>query len=198
VGAVWTAFWSPWLRVRSVEVHGVHRIQASQVQALAESEVGDAMLAVSTDALAQRVRELPLVKSVSVERVWPGSLRVVVDERRPVAAIAAGGVVRLVDDQGVLVETRVDVDLRTQGPLALTAALRVRETLPRSLLTQVRRLGADSPDGVWLRLSNGALVRWGNERDAQLKLSALQALRRESKTAGTYDVSSPMTPAYAP
>jgi cell division protein FtsQ len=206
-GAVWGVYGSSWLRLRTVEVHGVHRIPASEVQALTASEVGDPMVAVSTDALADRIRTLRLVKGVSVERVWPDSLRVSVEERLPVAAIAHGGQVQLVDDDGVVVETRstwparlprVDVDLRTQGPLAMAAALRVREALPAALLAEVRRLGADSPDGVWLRLANGSLVRWGDEHDAALKVKALQALRKESRHAGTYDVSSPSTPAYAP
>jgi cell division protein FtsQ len=206
-GAVWGVYGSPWLRLRSVEVHGLHRIPASAVQSLAASDVGDPMLAVSTDALAERIQALRLVKDASVERVWPGSLRVTVEERLPVAAIAHGGQVQLVDDEGVVVETRstwparlprVDVDMRTQGPLAMAAALRVREALPAGLLAEVRRLGADSPDGVWLRLANGSLVRWGNEHDAALKVKALQALRKESRHAGTYDVSSPSTPAYAP
>lgn len=204
---VWTVLWSPWLRLRSVEVRGVHRIEASQVQALASPDVGRAMVGVSTDALAQRVRALRLVKGVAVERVWPGSLRIVIDERRPVAAVAQNGRVSLVDDEAVVVETRstwpaglprIDVDVRRQGPVAMSAALRVRAALPPALLAQVKRLGADSADDVWLRLDSGAVVRWGDDRDPGLKLAALEALRRESAKAKTYDVSAPMAPAYTP
>ncbi len=58
-------------------------------------------------SLAERKRELekiPWVETATVIRLWPNRLRVMVKERTPVAFVAIGDHVELVDAQGVLME----------------------------------------------------------------------------------------------
>jgi cell division protein FtsQ len=127
-----------------------------------------------------------------------------VQERQPIAAVPVDSDFALVDEDGVVVETvarrprglaRVDVDLRTAGPAAMNAALAVWKELPRSLRAHVASIGADTPDGVWLRLDGGALVRWGNAERTRDKVAALAAVRKAEADAQVYDVASPGTPA---
>ncbi len=77
------------------------------------------------------------------------------------------------------------------------AALEVQAQLPLALQTQLREIGATSPDGVWFSVRNGAKVTWGDATRTEEKLAALTAAVAASPTAATYDVSAPSAPAVA-
>jgi cell division protein FtsQ len=219
LAAGWILTASPWGTVRRVQVTGVDRIDPAQVRALATEELGRPLLLVRTGAVETRVRTLRLVADVSVEQVWPGTLRIVVRERQPVAALPAGGGFRLVDRDGVEVVTVgsapssvpvVQVDLVTAGPAAVRSALDSLGVLPPALRAQLREVGAASGDGVWFRLDDGDTVVWGDAGQVDLKVAALDALRRQavreraamrkkgniqlSKRPVTFDVSAPRAP----
>ena len=77
----------------------------------------------------------------------------------------------------------------------VAAALRVRNSLPRSLLRQVTELGATTPDGVWFVLG-GTRVMWGSADAPKEKVAALAAMRSVAPGhARTVDVSAPDAPA---
>lgn len=219
LAAGWILLASPWGTVQEVTVTGTRRTDAGQVRALAAPETGRPLVLVRTADLAARVRTLPLVAAARVERVWPGGLRVVVTERQPVAALPKGGRYSLVDRDGVevdLVDTApealpvVQVDLVTAGATAVTSALDSLALLPASLRAQIRQVGAASGDGVWFRLADGDQVVWGDASQLDLKVAALDALRRQavreraaqrkkgfvalSKKPVTFDVSAPRAP----
>jgi cell division protein FtsQ len=65
--------------------------------------------------------------------------------------------------------------------------------LPEPVARRVRSIGADSPDGIRLRLRDGALVEWGDASLTARKAEVLLALLPQK--AVTYDVRSPDTPA---
>jgi cell division protein FtsQ len=209
-GVGWVALWSPWAAVRTVEVSGTDRVPRAEVAAAAEGEVGRSMLFARTDDVAAAIREeQPLARSVAVTRQWPSTLRIVLVEREPVAAVPAGRELRLVDADGVVVERvaagkvaqtsakglpRVEVDLaRPDAVASLRACVEVARGLPASLEKKVRRLGATTPDRVWLELTGGARVDWGSGADTPRKAEVLQALLPQK--ASFYDVRSPGTPA---
>jgi cell division protein FtsQ len=207
-GLVWLAVWSPVTRVDAVEVGGVVRVPEAEVAAAAGTEIGRSMLFARTDEIGARVREeQPLVRSVTVTRQWPSTIRVEVVEREPVAAVQAGRELRLVDRDGVTVEKlsgdrargfrtlpRVEVDLaRPDAVASLRACVEVARGLPPELGRQVRRLGATTPDRVWLLLAGGARVDWGSGAETPRKAEVLLALLPQK--ADVYDVRSPDTPA---
>ena len=219
LAAGWILLASPWGTVRDVTVAGTRRTDAGQVRALAGPEVGRPLVLVRTGDLAERVRALPLVAAARVARVWPGGLRVVVTERQPVAAVPKAGRFSLVDRDGVEVAVVdaapealpvVQVDLVTAGAAAVNSALDSLALLPATLRGEIRQVGAASGDGVWFRLADGDQVVWGDASQLGLKVSALDALRRQavreraaqrrkgfvalSKKPVTFDVSAPRAP----
>ena len=73
-------------------------------------------------SLAERKRELekiPWVESATVIRLWPDHLRVMVKERTPVAFIALGGRIELIDAQGVVMELPPGVPNNYSFPVIL-------------------------------------------------------------------------------
>ncbi len=73
-------------------------------------------------SLAERKRELemiPWVESATVIRLWPNRFRVIVKERTPVAFIALGERIELIDSQGVLMEIPPGVQSDYSFPVIL-------------------------------------------------------------------------------
>ncbi|GAB6897937.1 cell division protein FtsQ/DivIB [Kineosporia succinea] len=230
-GVGWLALLSPWAKVERVTVSGLDRISESQVRGYTDTEIGHAMLLARTSDVSARLEKLRLVKNVSVSRVWPGTIRVVVTERKPVAALPSEKVaanttdgkkpkktvqmMQLVDDEGVVVETRpvselpgdlprIEVALGEKQSVAnLRGTLAVLNDLPDDLADRLRSIGTDSPDGIWLKLSapvEGAknrtvTVRWGDAEQNGTKARVLTALLKQK--AKTYDVRAPEMPSTA-
>lgn len=204
-GLAWTALGSPWLRVQQVEVTGLHRVPMSLVAEAVGAERGRPLLLLRSGTVAGTVRRDPRVADVEVHRVWPDAVRIEVRERVPIAAVPAPSGVRLVDADGreIAVESRppdglplVQVDLMRAGAGALRSAVAVTADLPADLRALVRTVGADSQDGVWLRLDGGVTVQWGDAGQNALKADVLRRLLPHK--AVSYDVSAPAAPAVGP
>lgn len=202
----WLLFGSSLLAVRRIEVRGVHRVPAAAVREAVRFEIGHPMALVSPDAAAAHASAVPLVRSVRVVRSWPSTLVVEVVEREPIAAVpAAGGRLALVDGDGVVVETVaaapaglpvLQVDVATAGPAALRAARAVSDGLPQPVRDQVRSIGAASPDGVQLVLTDRSTVQWGSADRSADKAQALLAVHpKPGERPTVIDVTAPDAPA---
>ena len=113
----------------------------------------------------------------------------------------------LVDRDGVEIEQvrvspggmpRLEVARCADGVPALRGCLAVLQNLPAAISKRVLSIGADSPNGIWLRLSDskhpdGVRVEWGDSSKTRQKARVLSALL--DTHAATYDVRSPETPA---
>jgi len=207
VGLGWVTLKSPWATVQKIEVTGTDRISVAAVRAQAEIEVGHPMLLARTGDIADQVRRERLVRSVLVQRHWPSTIRIQVVERVPVAALPAGSQLSLVDRDGVEIERvkvapaglpRLEVARGADAVPALRGSLDVLQALPPALAQRLLAIGADSPDGIWLKLRDsklpkGARVEWGDSAQTPRKARVLTALL--SQHAVGYDVRSPDTPA---
>lgn len=200
---------SPWLRVGQVQVQGLSRVSPTSVHLVTAGEQGRPMVLVDPAALARRLADVPLVRSVEVVRRWPTTLLITVHERQPAAAVpAAGGGFRLLDRDGVLVDRVasrpasvpvLEVDVAKAGAPALAGTLDVLDGLPADLRKGLTSIGAGSLDDIWFTIEGTGRVVWGSKEDGQRKVVALRALlaadpsRAGSRTV--YDVSSPEAPA---
>jgi len=196
----WLLTFAPLLAVRRVEVAGARQVSPAQVRAAAAVRTGVPLLRVDTAGVRRRVGELPPVAAVAVQRRWPATLRLRVTERQPAAVLVLpGGGVALVDRIGVVFGSApaappgvpvLDVAAADPHDPATAAALTVVSELPRELAGQVRTVAAPSPTAVSLTLRGGAVVAWGDTRDAGRKSAALQALLK-LRPVSHYDVSTP-------
>jgi cell division protein FtsQ len=194
----WVLLASPLLTVRSVSVSGSHLLTPAQVRAAAAVPHGTPLARVDTDAVARRIRALRPVARVLVHRSWPGTLRVTVVERVPVAALLDKTGVMLVDARGVPFAPvpRIPagtVRLQVAHPGAddptTRVALGVLADLPPSLRGPLRIVRAASPSSVTLVLRDGRQILWGGAGDTDLKAQAAAALLR--LPGRIFDVSRP-------
>jgi cell division protein FtsQ len=145
------------------------------------------MTDVDLDAARRGVLALPWVKTVSVQRQWPGSVKVVVAERTPVAVVTAGSAgFALVDGEGRVLELAPEptpgfallTNVAAPGPPGSTLdasasnALAVARLMPPPIAAQVSTIVANGDD-VTLRLIAGGVVRLGPAVDVTEKLRAV-------------------------
>lgn len=198
VVAGWLLLASPWLVVDGVEVVGEERLTAAQVLAAADVERGEPLARVDTEGVARRVRALGPVLSVDVSRRWPGTLRVTVVERDPVAAVGRARAWTLLDATAARLGTVHDLPagvvrlvVREPGPQDPTtlAALSVLDDVPPVVRRQLSAVRAASPEQVTLVLRDGRRVVWGGVDRAREKAAVVVPLLRLKGTV--YDVSTP-------
>lgn len=94
-------------RVRNesdIELAGEAPNSRAQVLAKMHEAIGRNIFQISVAEQKQELEKIPWIESVSVIRLWPNHLRVMVKERTPVAFIALGEHVELIDARGVLME----------------------------------------------------------------------------------------------
>lgn len=189
------------LGVRTVEVAGVKGLTPDEVRAAAAVELGKPLIRLDTDEIAERVSRLPRVWHVTVERSWPSTVLIAVDER------AAVGFVPRPDGAHMIDSTGVDFAVVGQAPAGLPtltlaapsrddpatkAVVDVLARVPQQLRGLVTGLGAQSAGSVQLALTDGRIVKWGNSADTERKAAVLAALL--TRPGKTYDVSAPDLP----
>ena len=108
VGAGWLAFFSPLfaLSTGNIQVTGEdgRLVTVDSVRSSVSPFEGVPLTRLDTQAVSRAVQENVAVKSASVSRRWPTSLKVSVTMRAGIAVEAAEGTYWLVDDQGVRFE----------------------------------------------------------------------------------------------
>lgn len=199
-GAGWLVFFSSVLAVERVETAGLDVLAPAQVRRAAAVPLGEPLARVPVAAVEARVQSLAPVKDVDVSRAWPDRVRIEVVEREAVAVVERDGLLRGVDEEGVLFRSYrsrpsglpvVRIAARTRAE-ALAEAARVIAAMPDDLAARVDHLSVETVDSISLRLRNGRTVFWGSAVDSATKAEVLAVLLRQQ--ASVYDVSVPGQP----
>ena len=198
-GSGYLALGTSVLAVRTVEVTGSREVPKAAVVAAADVPVGTPLARLDRSAIRARVvAALPAVATVSVERAWPSTMRLVVVERVPAAAVPYAGRHVLVDRTGVAYRTVGTVpaglpilQVRRPGPAdpATRAALTVLTGLPPDLRRRLQRIEAPTAEQVALLLRDGRRVVWGDASDPATKAAVVRVLL--GRPGRVIDVSSP-------
>ena len=197
-GGVWVAFFSPVFAFSSsaVIVSGEDGtlVTADSVRSSIASFEGVPLTRLSMSAVARAVESNVAVRSATVTRRWPTSLRVSVT----MAVEAGTGGYQLVDDQGVAFQQVASAgdypvvtlpEDRSVGAADIASALGALDDSTRSQVATVTSTGTQ----VSFTLRGGQTVKWGTNADAPQKARVLATLLANVK-ATTYDVSSPNHP----
>ena len=210
---VWgAAFASPLFHVRTVRVQGNVRLTTADVIDLAGEIEGRNLLTLSLSEVRGRLMESPWIGSALVTRSLPGTVRIEMEERFPIAWAAGVESGAVVASDGVVLEHRPrrPAGLPTLGEvLALplpgerldAAELRVLAGMTPALRREVER--AEARDGsVTLQLRDGGRVLYGSLELAGMKNAALESLQAWAAEQGIevdyIDVRAPASPTVKP
>lgn len=194
------AWFTPLLSVRTVSVQGLATIPEDEVLAALDVPHGDPLLQVDTAAAARRVAAIPKVAQARVQRQYPSTVKVTVDERVPAVFFDSPQGTHLMDASGVdyAIEPappgvpRLKVSNPNGSDPTTRAALDVLATLPPDLRGQVGEIAATSISDIRFTLRDNRVVVWGSLDGSDRKAAITPPLL--TQPGKTYDVSSPDLP----
>ncbi len=211
--AGWVANGSSLLDLDHMVVDGAVHTTVEEARFASGLRRGEMLSGVDQVGAARRVESLPWVLRATVARQWPGTVRITLDERRPVAVTDAGdGLSALVDTSGRVLEwvaevppgLAVIVGLPPAGPAGSmlppegVGALTVAVALPAELRARTAGV-APSAGGhgeVDIRLNPEGMVRLGPPEDLDHKFEAIRTVMAQVdlRNLAVLDVRRPDSP----
>ena len=192
--------------VRAIGVSGASRVDADVVRRAAQLHGQPSMFTLDAESVAARVRELPWVKSASVERRWPNRVEIRVVEYTPAAVAVAGNEVALVASNNRVLARAALVPLGmpqitgitklpNDGAQLLPANVaEVARLLPAPLRSALVSIDVADPSGVVVKLVD-IDIRLGRLVDIDRKLRTAEAVLERGDSCREYiDVSVPSAP----
>lgn len=196
---LWIVYGTSVLGVREVQVIGTDLLTPAQVTGAAAVPMQEPLARVDLDAVRDRVQALPPVQKAIVSRNWPGTIKVQVVERTPLAAVPLTGQQwMLIDAAGVAYRTVAKVpsglplaELSTPGPADVNtrSALTVLTALTDDLREQLVGISVRAPAQITLQLRGDRTVIWGDDTQSATKAQVATALLK--RKGDTIDVSAP-------
>ncbi|HEX2052205.1 MAG TPA: FtsQ-type POTRA domain-containing protein [Actinomycetota bacterium] len=182
---------SPALRLKHFDVEGntESRVSTRQVVRASGVEVGDQLVAISTEQVAARLQKLPWVQEARVERILPSTLRISISERMPDLVVETGQGRFLVDRDGlVLQEGSAPLIVLRDLPLnavvpgvrigtpEFTSAARILHSLPSDVASRVASVSAPSIDQIRIETRGGPVIYYGAAEQMEEKNYAAETL----------------------
>ncbi|WP_245257467.1 cell division protein FtsQ/DivIB [Methylocapsa acidiphila] len=171
--------------IDAVTIAGQSELREAEILATADIGPRNSLAFLDVARVRDRLRELPLIKDVSVTKLYPNRLLIEIEERQPSALWQKDGHVQIVAADGMPLDAMRDqrfihlplvvgagANARLAEYLALLAAAGdLRERIRAGMLVAERRWTLKTTDGVDILLP---------ERDPAQALAALVQLQRDS------------------
>jgi cell division protein FtsQ len=202
---------SSFVKIRHVTVTGLSGPDIPQIRgALEESALTMTTLNVQIGKLDAAVSEYSAVHSLSVTTQGHHAVLIRVNEEVPVASVNSGGELVVVDGSGQLLPQSTAAhgvlptllmasapsgdQIKAAGTLA---SLQVLQAAPYQWLAHIQTVTTSTAHGVIVHLRKGPEVYFGPPNQLAAKWTALDAVLRDSGSAGAQyiDVSDPQRPA---
>ena len=207
LGVAFLTINSPVLDVDHVRVVGAHHLTAQEVRASSGIHRHDALFFVDAGAAAHRVERLPWVERATVQREYPGTVRIVIKEYTPVAYVRDGREVVLLAGNGRAIARVATPPAGAAAIVGVRRAPTVGELLsppeaagivsqlPRKLAQHVTSVDV-AGTGLALHLDGSGAIRLGTADDVRAKAAAALAVlaARGTKPFSYIDVSTPDAP----
>lgn len=192
--AYWV-FTSPFFRISDVVVEGNSRVSTDTIVGAADV-FGESMFTTDLASAQKELYKLPLVNSVRVEREWPHTLKIIVEERKAWGTWEQGSVQYTIDRNGVVLGVGRAADgspsivsselgSRAQGDhvdyQAVDAAAEIYEKLPRQLGTTVKQVSFIAGKGVQVTTTNNQTALLGDSSSIAYKLSVWAAMAQQAQ-----------------
>ena len=193
---------SDFFSLQRVEVEGNRRVPVEEIYRLTGLEVGTNLWRIDTKGVVTRLKNHPLLETVSVKRKWPHTLVIYVHEREPLALLPGPGIFWVLDGGGYIMESISHitskklplisgVQVKGQvGPgtkledLRLEVALDVLKALPPQAREEIEEIQASDPENLLLYLPERIKVKFGDATSVEDKWERLQGVLKDTNQLG--------------
>lgn len=193
VAAMVSVLFTPLLDVDHVRVEGAGTLQVTDALQASGVELGARMVEVDLAEVRDALLDVPGVRSATVERQWPSTIRIRLTEEVPLAVVRLGdqqtvvsSIGRVLDDVApdglvpVEVEQLELVDGEREGerhvPEEVLAAAQTVHRLAPAAREQVASAQLSAEGSLSLVLTDGATIRFGSTEDLPEKLTAAEGV----------------------
>ena len=179
---LWVLYFSPFFDVDKIRFSGIANTSLDEISSITDEFSGEPLASVDIDSASERIRELPWVKEVKINRSWwGGDISVSVIERTPVAVQAAAKGYALISRDGKILE---NVSQKGRFPLVegwAQGSEPVLETAERlsaapDMADQVRAVVVAESGELYLDLNHGGWIRLGDTKDLPDKLRSARTV----------------------
>lgn len=182
---IWVVYFSPFFDVDKIKFSGIANASREEISDITDGFSGEPLASVDIDSASRRIRELPWVKEVKINRSWwGGDISVSVIERTPVAVQAIAEGYALISRDGTILE---NVSQKGDFPLVegvsewTQSAEPVLETAERlraapDMADQVRAVVLAESGELYLDLNQGGWIRLGDSKDLPDKLRSARTV----------------------
>ncbi len=179
---------SPYFAAHKIEVRGTSHVTRSEVLRIAGITPGTNVFTLDAGSAEARLERDPWIAQATVTKDLPSTLVIDIHERVAVAVVETGGALRLVANDGALLEAalpRTAAGLPTiastepgvrPGPGAIGGAARAIAAMAPTLRGRVHGVSILSDGQLRVDLTSGAEVAYGEAVDLSEKAMALRAL----------------------
>ncbi|NMM97746.1 cell division protein FtsQ [Bifidobacterium sp. DSM 109959] len=213
VALFWLLFFSSVFRLETnrIEVSGANEwVSASTIHKIADQQSGKSLFMVSTNDVAEQLKDIPGVSQAKVTKHFPKAMSVEVTAQRPAAMLKSGDTLVAVDSDARVLNsvTAKDVSgipvIETKDAQAslknrsIKEALAILGALPESMRQSITKVTAETQDSVTTVLDDGArVIVWGDSSQLKLKMAVVDKIINDPKVIGNkqqVDVSAPLKP----
>ncbi len=187
--------------VQKVSVQGTVSLDQASLAQISGLQ-GKSMITLSDEGARRRLLAIPAVRAVSINRQWPDTVVITVQERLPVAFWNVNGHDFPVDQDGVVLSAGAPdgpaprIVEMTPGrvlqpgdrvhPDAIEFAQRIMGESPRFLDANVTELEYEAGVGVTVIFDGGLRVTFGDDRSYDYKVAVLSELLQELDSQGIH------------
>lgn len=183
VGAgLWVVYLSPFFDVNKIKFSGVANASLEEISGITDHFEGEPLAVIDIESASKRIKELPWVKEVKINRSWwGGDISVTVIERTPVAVQAIADGYALISREGKILENISEPGKFpvVEGVSTLNGwvrdaepALETAEQLgtAQDIADKVRAVVRADSGELYLNLKGGGWIRLGDTRELPDKL----------------------------
>lgn len=189
VGAGIVVWSTPVLAVKNFDVSGTTNVSVEEVEEVSGISRGDNMVRLDTAAAAQSIAGLPWVRTVTVERRFPSTVGVEVQEREPVMFLREPDGDHLIDSTGHVfaISPAPEGTMEVTGPAVddpavMAQLVDVVNSIDPEVRLQVARVSVPSEWEIEFELHDGRTVFWGAPENNHDKALAMRTvLTREGQ-----------------
>jgi len=200
--ALYIASGSKYFNIKKIDISGNSRLSTEKILKLSGISLKDNIFRVNAGLVAKRVKGEPWIKSATVSRALPLTIKIAVSERQPRAIWLSGPTYYLLDTDGAVVsvgpapplaglplikDAPPDNGLETGETVkapAVKNALAVIAALDKDILADIGWVSAPTIDGLAIHLNSGPVVMYGKAEMSKQKNYAIKVIRTEATNEG--------------
>jgi cell division protein FtsQ len=197
---------------KKVTIEGVKYLKKAKVLKLLNIPKDASIFSISTRSMEKKLEEEAWVKRAQVSRDFPNGLRVVIEERQPIALLVfPNQTYYMIDSEAVILapakEEKLpnlplihDIKVKLPGvgvkvdSNELKAVLEILEAMPTSLYQVVKIVSAPNLDKLTFYTDSGVEILFGGPQDMEKKFRVLEELMKQDKQLIFVDVRVPENP----